>query len=344
MRDSDPTPGDEIEFCGACDALTLTSGGGAVPLPSIVSEAIAVDPELSKMAKAKAIEKAVKAKMKEQEQEAVRLQREISKKKKKKKETKERYKEFVALVAKEGPQRLFTQLKGAAALADLLLGAPSQGISPSASSQPSPYVAKPSQTIYTIQVVEQVDSLVGVAVMCESALSIIPLFDDITEEGDHPPVWTELLEFVKAHCGLRIRRLRGELRDLVDMVIIDVPEGLSIPRLHGESTIPIWNEHPTRLNDRGRKKSPFIHSCFELVGELLRDGAPLIVFYPHSKFISNELMDWADWTGFEEETKWLVINGLPLSRDGQPGQTQKCFMAKCFVMKFDGGGSILILR
>ena len=66
-------------------------------------------------------------------------------------------------------------------------------MSPSASSQPSPYIAKPSLTVYTIPVVEQVDSVVGVAVMCESALSITPLFDDITEEGDHPSVWTELL-------------------------------------------------------------------------------------------------------------------------------------------------------
>ena len=123
----------------------------------------------------------------------------------------------------------------------------------------------------------------------------------------------------------------------MDMVIIDVPEGLPVPGIHADSIVPIWNSHPTRVNDRGRKESPFIHSCFELVGELLRDGAPLIVFYPDSKFISTELMGWADWAGFEEETKWFVINSLPLSRDGQLGQTQKCFMAKCFVRNFEGG-------
>ena len=142
---------------------------------------------------------------------------------------------------------------------------------------------------------------------------------------------------MKAHSGSRIRCLHGEPNDLVDMVIIDVPEGLPVPRIHGESTVPIWNEHPTQLNDRGRKESPFIHNCFELVGELLSDSVPLIVFYPYSKFISNELMGWADWASFDEETKWFVINGLPLSRDGQPRRTQKCFMAKCFVRKFDGG-------
>ena len=210
--------------------------------------------------------------------------------KKERKETKERYKAFAAVVAKEGPHRLFTQLGGVAAFADLPVGVPSQKLSPSASSRPSPYVAKPSQTIYTIPVVEQVDSSLGVAVMCESALSITPLFDDITSKGDQPPVWTELLQFVKAHSGSRIRRLRGEPRDLVDMVIMDVPKGLPVPGIHADSRAPIWNSHPTWKNERGRKESPFIHSCFELVGELLRDGAPLIVFYPDSKFISNELM------------------------------------------------------
>ena len=115
--------------------------------------------------------------------------------------------------------------------------------------------------------------------MFESALSITPLFDDITKEGDHPLVWTELLQFMKAHSGSRIRCLRGEPNDLVDMVIINMPEGLLVPGIHGVSIVPIWNEHPTRLNDRGRKESSLIHSCFELVGELLRDGAPLIVFY-----------------------------------------------------------------
>ena len=87
--------------------------------------------------------------------------------------------------------------------------------------------------------IEQVDSSVGVVVMCESTLSITPLFDDITEEGDHPPVWMELLQFMKAHSGSKIRHLRGEPNDLVDMVIIDVPEGLLILGIHGVSTVPI---------------------------------------------------------------------------------------------------------
>ena len=140
---------------------------------------------------------------------------------------------------------------------------------------------------------------------------------------------------MKAHSDSRIQRLHSEPINLVDMVIMDVPKELSVPGIHADSIVPIWNEHPTWVNDRGRNESPFIHSCFELVEELLRDGTPLIVFYPDLKFISNQLIDWVDWAGFEEETKWFVINSLPLSRDGQPGRTQKCFMAKYFVRKLD---------
>ena len=75
--------------------------------------------------------------------------------------------------------------------------------------------------------------------ICESALSITSLFDDITKEGDHPPIWMKLLLFVKAYSGSRIRRLRGEPNDLVDMVIIDMLEGLPVPGIHGDSTVPI---------------------------------------------------------------------------------------------------------
>ena len=106
MRKSDSTPGDEVEFHAACAALTLTSRGSVVALLSTISRAIADNPELSEKAKAKAIEKAMKAKIKEQEREVARLHEGTLKKEKK--ETKERYKEFAALVAKEGPQMLFT--------------------------------------------------------------------------------------------------------------------------------------------------------------------------------------------------------------------------------------------
>ena len=88
-------------------------------LPSVVFGAIVEEPELSGRAKARVIEKAAKAKTKEQKRESARLQRESLKKERK--QMKERYREFAAVVAKEGPHRLFTQLGGAAAFLWMLL-------------------------------------------------------------------------------------------------------------------------------------------------------------------------------------------------------------------------------
>ena len=80
MREAYSTPGGEVEFRATCDAFTLTSGGGAMVLPSIVFGAIANDPELLERAKVKAIKKATKAKINKQEVEVARLQRETLKK------------------------------------------------------------------------------------------------------------------------------------------------------------------------------------------------------------------------------------------------------------------------
>jgi len=76
MRESNPTPRDEVEFCVLCEALTLTLEDGGAALMSIVPRAIATNHELLEKAKDKAFEKATKAakaKIKEHEQEAPRL-------------------------------------------------------------------------------------------------------------------------------------------------------------------------------------------------------------------------------------------------------------------------------
>ena len=71
----------------------------------------------------------------------------------------------------------------------------------------------------------------------------------------------------------------------------------------------------------------------DFASEFLQDNGAIIVFYPDPKFISNELLSWADWAGFEEERRWFAINGLPLTKPDKPSQTHKCFLVKCFVWK-----------
>lgn len=62
-----------------------------------------------------------------------------------------------------------------------------------------------------------------------------------------------------------------------------------------------------------------------------------MVFYPDSRFISNEIVSWAEWANFQEEDKWFVSNELPLTRPDYVGRTVKYFMAKLFVRKESTG-------
>lgn len=335
MRNGDPTPADEIIHRANCDATASSSdNGGMLPLfmaPIAAMEAL----DMTDKNKAKAIEKAAKAVAREAQKEAQRLEKETAKKEKK--EIKERNKELAALVAKEGPEKLISQLGGLGSLSAPAAVVHAMGISPSASSRPSTFIVKPSQTVYSIPTGQHVESAVGVKVMCNSPLTIMPLCDSVVEEGDDPAVLTEMRDFLKEYGGTRLRRIEGEecALGLADMVLFDVPEDLPVPAIDGGKVVPDWNKLPTRMSEGGRKESQWIYRAFEMAATLLRDGAPLIVFYPDSKFISNELQAWAHWAEFEEETKWFAINGLPLSRAGHPGRTLKLFMVKCFVRKVE---------
>lgn len=78
-------------------------------------------------------------------------------------------------------------------------------------------------------------------------------------------------------------------------------------------------------------ESSWIKAHFEFAMQFLQDDGALIVFYPDSKFISNELISWAEWANFQEEAKWFAINGLPLTIPDRYPREHKTFMVKCFI-------------
>lgn len=329
LNDVDPTPGEEVQHRARCEAMTISSEDDGMLSSSVILPVAQLTEKAKEAAAAKAAKQAAKAK----EKEALRQERETTRTLKK--ETRERNKELAALVAREGPEKLISQLGGISRIALPAALAPTMPISPSASSRPSTIVTKPSQTVYSIPAIEHMESTVGVKVMCQSAMSIMPLFDSIAEEGDDPALFTEMREFLKEYSGTRVRRREGKDCDLglADMVLLDIPEDLPVPGIGAGVEVPSWNMLPTRLSEHGKVESHWIQNSFEMASFLLRDGGPFIVFYPDSKFISNELQSWANWADFVEETKWFCINGLPLSRVGHPGRTLKLFMVKCFVRK-----------
>ena len=88
-----------------------------------------------------------------------------------------------------------------------------------------------------------------------------------------------------------------------------------------------------KTKSNGRQESPWIHKSFEFASTWLQDDGAVLVFYPDSRFISNEILAWAEWANFQEEDKWFASNELPLTRPDYVGRTVKYFMAKLFVRR-----------
>jgi hypothetical protein len=151
-------------------------------------------------------------------------------------------------------------------------------------------------------------------------------------EGQVPQAWEMISNFLKDHQGNKKREQHGvaDGSPLVDLVIFDVPENLPVPGILPAGEIPHWNKLKLNTKSNGRQESPWIHRAFEFASAWLQDDGAVLVFYPDSRFISNEIMSWAEWANLQED-KWFVSNKLPLTRPDYQGRTVKYFMAKLFV-------------
>ena len=97
--------------------------------------------------------------------------------------------------------------------------------------------------------------------------------------------------------------------------------------------MPHWNKLKIRSKGPGKHESLWIHKAFEFASTWLQDNGAVLVFFPDSRFISNEILSWADWANFQEEGKWFVSNELPLTRPDYVGRMVKYFMAKLFIRR-----------
>jgi hypothetical protein len=84
-------------------------------------------------------------------------------------------------------------------------------------------------------------------------------------------------------------------------------------------------------DEDGLEESPWVKTAFTFADEWLCDDGAVLVFYPDSKFVSGEVNAWTKWANFKEEMKWVVMNGLPLSKPDFPGRQTKYFMEKLYV-------------
>ena len=325
MKETDKCPGEERSLRSSNDIqMKQQEVENAIQMEEDTSdprdEEVLSDKQRKKQAEKKA---RIEAEFKEKEDKKKERAEELMKKK----EQAVRNKELAKLVTKHGPEKLLSHI----------------GISPSGSSMPSTvvpflsYVPLPSQTVYTIPTTQVEDVHGGVEVINDNIRGILELFSSITG-ADEPQIWLKIKEWIKAHQGNKVRRKMGEEHDsVVDLVVFDVPEDLPVPGFGISGETPLWNVHPKRPvgGVEGKFESDWIQYYMDFASNFLQDNGAVIVFYPDSRFISNELLSWADWAGFQEERRWFAINGLPLAIPDKPSSTHKCFWVKCFVWKED---------
>ena len=106
----------------------------------------------------------------------------------------------------------------------------------------------------------------------------------------------KISKFIQSHQGSKRRDQHGQYdgSPLVDLVIFDVPENLPVPRIVLVGEILHWNKPKMKSKGTGRHESPWIHKAFEFVSTWIQDDGAVLVFYPDSRFISNEIFSWAN--------------------------------------------------
>lgn len=218
------------------------------------------------------------------------------------------------------------------------------GISPSASSKPSdslPQTSVPTQSLYSIKTIHPDDVASDVGVINDSVEAILAQYEEL-DGTSKPASWVKITKFVSEHQGHKRREHKGNSDSpaVVDLLIMDVPEGLPVPGISLGKDIPLWNQLKLRTSGSGKLDSSWINAAFNFADDWVSDDGAVLVFFPDSKFITNEISSWALWANFREEMKWVVSTGLPLTKPDYPNRTVKYFMAKLFVRKENPDDSI----
>lgn len=316
LRENEKCPGDERAYKAQCEKFVEDQGDDSEHGEDDDVLGGVGDENLSEKQKKRIHDKNAKLEARLKEREDKKIAKEADKKLKR--DTTAQNREIAKEIVKHGPEKVLSQL----------------GLSPSGSSMPTSSAQLPSQTVYTIPVVDLHHGMASVEIINDSASGILKLFDDLAE-GDEPPCWERIRKFISDNRRTKKRYFKGVEGDdpVVDLIIFDVPEGLPVPGLGNHGDVPVWNRLQRQVGTSGKEEAPWIQAAFAFADQFIEDNGAVLVFYPDSKFISNEILSWAEWGNFVEEAKWFAINGLPLTIPDHPIRTHKCFMVKCFVRK-----------
>jgi hypothetical protein len=112
----------------------------------------------------------------------------------------------------------------------------------------------------------------------------------------------------------RVRRFEKfpEKRTGVDLVIVDIPNGLPIPELSSpQSFVPKWN----------KRKKGFLEVLFDFANSHLHDKGAIILFFSDDLDVKADLKGLMSAYGFLTFKEWMGVNRLRMTSAGDPSKT-----------------------
>jgi hypothetical protein len=112
----------------------------------------------------------------------------------------------------------------------------------------------------------------------------------------------------------RVRRFAKfpEKRTGVDLVIVDIPNGLPIPELSSpQSFVPKWN----------KRKKGFLEVLFDFANSHLHDKGAIILFFSDDLDVKADLKGLMSAYGFLTFKEWMGVNRLRMTSARDPSKT-----------------------
>jgi hypothetical protein len=95
----------------------------------------------------------------------------------------------------------------------------------------------------------------------------------------------------------------------VDLMIVDMPEGLPVPGISiPASSVPQWNHEPREL----------LQPIFDFADQHLQDDGALIIIYPFRSATKSKILGYCKSYGFEVKKDWWGMNRLHLTSPTNP--------------------------
>ena len=122
----------------------------------------------------------------------------------------------------------------------------------------------------------------------------------------------------------------------VDLMIMDVPEGLPVPMVSDPaSSVPEWNKLPER----------FVETVFEFASGLVHDNGVLLLFHPDDLQMKADIRGCLKAYQFSLFKEFMGVNRLQLTSARNPSKTvsESCILMLFFSLPLPSLTSVLLI-